>query len=97
MTELFLLSATLLAGAMLGGLFFIGLWWTVRKGLASNRPALWFLGSTLLRTGFALVGFFFISAGDWRRLLICLLGFFLARVLVTRFTRTTSGVPHAPE
>ncbi len=82
---------------MLGGLFFVGLWWTVRKGLASQRPALWFLGSALLRTGFVLVGFFFISAGDWRRLLICLLGFFIARVLVTRFTRTTPEGAHAPK
>jgi F1F0 ATPase subunit 2 len=96
MTELPLLSASFLAGAMLGILFFLGLWWTVQKGLASNRPALWFFGSTLLRTGFVIVGFFFISAGDWRRLLICLMGFFIARVLVTRFTRTT-GEPDASE
>jgi F1F0 ATPase subunit 2 len=96
MTEIPLFSATFLAGTMLGTLFFLGLWWTVRKGLASNRPALWFLGSTLLRTGFVLVGFFFISAGDWRRLLICLLGFFIARILVTRFTRAT-GEPNASE
>ena len=95
MTELPLFSATLLAGAMLGTLFFLGLWWTVRKGLASNCPALWFLGSTLLRTGLVVAGFFFISAGDWRRLLICLLGFFIARVLVTRLTRTNSGEPNA--
>ena len=95
MTELPLFAATLLAGAMLGTLFFLGLWWTVRKGLASDRPALWFFGSTLLRTGFVVVGFFFISGGDWRRLLICLLGFFIARVFVTRFTRTTTGEPHA--
>ena len=96
MTELPLLSGTFLAGAMLGALFFLGLWWTVRKGLASNRPALWFFGSTLLRTGFVIVGFFYVSAGDWRRLFICLLGFFIARVLVTRFTRTIEG-PNASE
>jgi F1F0 ATPase subunit 2 len=90
MTELLPLSGALLAGATLGSLFFGGLWWTVHKGLTSNHPALWFLGSTLLRTSLVIVGFLFISSGDWRKLLACLLGFFIARVFVTRLTRTTT-------
>ena len=40
-----------LAGLVLGAIFFGGLWWTVRKGLSSQQPALWFLGSMLLRMG----------------------------------------------
>ena len=32
------------AGVLLGVFFFGGLWWTVRRGVSSNRPALWFLG-----------------------------------------------------
>ena len=95
MSDLLPLSAALLAGATLGSLFFGGLWWTVQKGLASDHPALWFLGSTLLRTGVVVVGFYFISSGDWRRLLACLLGFLIARVFVTRFTRTTTRGPDA--
>ena len=39
------------AGSMLGVLFFGGLWWTVQKGVTSDLPAFWFLGSLLLRTG----------------------------------------------
>jgi len=84
-----------LFGATLGAFFFAGLWWTVQKGLTSNHPALWFLGSTLLRTALVLTGFFFISAGDWKKLLVCLLGFFIARIVVTRLTRTSMKGGHA--
>ncbi len=72
-----------IAGLLLGTLFFGGLWWTVRKGLASKRPALWFGGSLLLRTGIVLAGFHFVSAGHWERLVACVLGFVLARLGVT--------------
>lgn len=75
------------AGVFLGAFFFGGLWWTVRKGVASKRPALLFLGSLLLRTGITLAGFYVVSGGHWERLLVCLLGFFIARLAVTRLTR----------
>jgi F1F0 ATPase subunit 2 len=76
------------AGVLLGALFFGGLWWTVRNGISSPRPALWFLGSLLVRTSVALAGFYYASDGDWRRLLACLLGFALARPVVTWSTRS---------
>jgi F1F0 ATPase subunit 2 len=75
------------AGVVLGAVFFGGLWWTVRRGLSSKRPALWFLGSLLLRTSIALAGFYFVSGNQWERLLACLLGFVMARLIVTRLTR----------
>ena len=37
------------------------------KGVASERPALWFLGSLLLRTSITLAGFYFVGAGHWER------------------------------
>jgi len=80
------LALALAAGMLLGALFFGGLWWTVRKGLSSKRPALWFMGSLLLRTGIVLAGFYFVSAAHWERLLACLLGFVIARLIVTRLT-----------
>ena len=76
------------AGGGLGAIFFGGLWWTVRKGVSSKRPAAWFLGSLLLRSGVVLAGFYFVSAGHWERLLACFLGFLIARVIVTRLTAT---------
>jgi F1F0 ATPase subunit 2 len=74
------------AGVVLGTIFFGGLWWTVRRGLSSKRPASWFLGSLLLRTSIILAGFYVVSGGHWERLLACLLGFVTARFIVTRLT-----------
>ena len=74
------------AGLVLGAIFFGGLWWTIRKGVSSKRPAFWFLGSLLVRTNIVLTGFYFVSAGHWQWLLACLLGFVTARVLATRLT-----------
>ena len=85
-----------LAGGLIGTVFFGGLWLTVQKGLSSEHPALWFFGSTLLRTGFALAGFYFIAQGDWRKILLGLFGFFIARVVITRLTATPEKEVHAP-
>ena len=85
--ETLTLVLALVTGVLLGAIFFGGLWWTVRKGVSSERPALWFLGSLLLRTSITLTGFYFVARGDWRRLLMCLLGFLIARPIVTRLTR----------
>jgi F1F0 ATPase subunit 2 len=76
-----------LAGTALGAFFFGGLWWTVRKGTSSRRPALWFLASLLVRTGVVMAGFYVMSGGQWRRLVAALAGFLLARAFVTRWSR----------
>lgn len=74
----------LLAGALLGLFFFGGLWWTIQKGLDSKTPALWFLGSALVRTGVTIAGFYYVSGEQWERLLACLLGFVAARFVLLR-------------
>jgi F1F0 ATPase subunit 2 len=90
MNEAFALLLAGLAGGVIGAIFFGGLWWTVRRGLSSKRPALWFLGSLVLRTGIALVGFYFVSNHHLERLLLCLLGFVIARLVVTQITRPST-------
>ncbi len=95
MNNFLLLALALGAGLLLGAIFFGGLWWTVRKGVFSKSPALWFLGSMLLRTGMVLAGFYFVGRGDWQRLVSCLLGFIIARYMVTRLTRTPIEHPHS--
>ena len=87
MNETLTLVLAWVAGGTLGAIFFGGLWWTVRKGVSSKRPALWFFGSLLLRMSVALAGFYFVSGGHWERLLLCLLGFVMARLVVTWLTR----------
>ena len=87
MNETLALVLASVAGVLLGALFFGGLWWTVQKGLSSKRSALWFFGSLLLRMSIALAGFYFVSGGHWKRLLACLLGFIMARLIIIRITR----------
>ena len=88
MNDVLFMVLALVVGFLLGTIFFGGLWWTVRKGMSSKSPALWFLGSMLLRMSIVLAGFYFIGRGDWRRILVCLLGFIIARIVVMRLTRT---------
>lgn len=78
------LLAPLLGGVGLGLFFFGGLWWTVRRGIRSKHAAAWFTGSLLLRTGAALAGMYWCTAGRWEKLLACVAGFIVARLLVTR-------------
>jgi F1F0 ATPase subunit 2 len=87
MNEALSLAAGLLAGIGLGAFFFGGLWWTVRQGVSSKHPALWFFGSLLLRTGIVVLGFYFVLGDDSRRLLAGLLGFIVARLIAMRLTR----------
>jgi F1F0 ATPase subunit 2 len=85
MSDPLTLALALLVGAALGAFFFGGLWWTVQKGLASGTPALWFLGSLVLRIGLTLAGFYFVAHGEWSRFLASLVGFLIARVIVVRW------------
>ena len=86
MSEMLILVLAWLAGGLLGVTFFGGLWWTVRRGVSSPRPALWFFGSLLLRMTITLAGFHLVGGGHWERLAVCLLGFLVARSLVTRLS-----------
>ncbi len=99
MNETLTLMLAGMTGAALGAIFFGGLWWTIRRGVSSLRPARLFFGSLLLRMGIALTGFYFVSGGDWRRLVACLAGFVAARLVMTWLTRppAKNQTPLAPE
>jgi F1F0 ATPase subunit 2 len=96
MNEVLLLALALSAGVLLGAVFFGGLWWTVRKGVSSEQPVLWFFGSLLLRMSIALAGFYYVSGGHWERLLLCLVGFVIARLVVTWLTRSSGDNQSVP-
>ena len=81
------LVLAVLAGSLIGAAFFGGLWWTAHRAAASAQPALWIFASLLLRMGGALIGFQLVGGGQWPRLLACLIGFVLARLVVLRLTR----------
>jgi len=96
MNETLTLVLAWAAGAVLGAIFFGGLYWTVRKGVSSTRPTLWFHGSALLRMSIAVGGFYVVSGAQWERLLVCLLGFALARLVVTWLTRSSRASQARP-
>ena len=91
------LALAFAAGMSLGGIFFGGLWWTVNRGLSSERPALWFFVSMLARTGAALGGFYVVGGNNWERWLLCLVGFVLARTVAKWLTRPPAEYKRAPE
>ena len=103
MNDYLILAVALVSGLLLGAIFFGGLWWTVQKGVSSEQPAIWFLGSLMLRMSIVLVGFYLVGHGQWKRMVACLLGFIIARFIVTALTApsvnqhnpTTKEIGHA--
>ena len=86
------LLVPLLVGMVLGAIFFGGLWWTVQRAVSARWVALWFFASLLLRTGIVLGGFYLACGDDWQRWLAALLGFVMARIVVTRLTRPKTDI-----
>ncbi|WP_218509128.1 ATP synthase subunit I [Variovorax sp. dw_308] len=104
MREALFLSLSFIAGAVLGAIFFGGLCWTVYRATTARQPGLWIFTSLLLRMALTLTGFYVAGAGHWERLLACLLGFVIARGMVTWLAQPASsprrrldpGGSHAP-
>ncbi|GIW94245.1 MAG: F1F0 ATPase [Pirellulaceae bacterium] len=79
------------AGMLLGGMFFGGLWFTTLWLPRVRRPYRLLVMSLLLRTALVLGGFYLVMADRWERLLVCLLGFVVARtVILFRFRPASS-------
>lgn len=88
MNEISNMVLPFIVGWLLAILFFGGLWFTVKKLTASKMPALLVLGSFIVRVGIVLIGFYFIGSGDWKKLIVCLIGFVVARFAVIHFTKS---------
>lgn len=76
-----------IGGIALGLFFFGGLWFTINKAVNAKIPAIWFFVSIVIRTGVVLTGFYYVSPFGWQGLIICLIGFIIARFVVTHFTK----------
>lgn len=87
MNEIVYMALALLTGLLLGAFFFGGLWITVKKAVTSKVPAIWFFGSFILRIGVTMTGFYYMAAGNWQKLLVCGLGFVIARYIIVRVTK----------
>ncbi|WP_423822276.1 ATP synthase subunit I [Salinisphaera sp. SPP-AMP-43] len=87
MTDPFGLVIAALAGAVIGALFFAALWLSLHVAAVRAYGAFWLPICALLRIAVTLAGFYWVAAGDWQRLLACVAGFMLARVVATRLAR----------
>lgn len=87
MNEIVIYCLVLFAGFLLGIFFFGGLWWSTRKAITSKFPVLWFVGSLLIRLSVTVLVIYFVSRNHWERMLLCLLGFVIARAVIIRITK----------
>ena len=88
MNQVLFMFLAFMAGAGLGIIFFGGLWVTVHRALKSNMPGLWFAGGLISRITITMLGFYLVGAGNWQRLVVCTIGFIVARFIVLRYTKT---------
>lgn len=78
------LFLSFLVGILAGGLYFSGLWFTVRQLPTANRPALLLLGSFALRLILLLGAIYLLASTHWSNLFSALAGVLLARTLLIR-------------
>jgi F1F0 ATPase subunit 2 len=94
MNDWLLLATALIAGLVIGALYFGGLWLTVQRLADAPQPAFLALGSLAGRLALMLLGLYFFAGGQWARIGVYLLGFFIMRtVLVWRWGPQKQPVP----
>lgn len=86
-------------GIALGGVYFAGLWETVRKLPDVEKPVRRMALSFALRMALALSGFYFVMQGEWQRLAAAMVGFLLMREILLRRLGNTNhtlmgGMPY---
>ncbi len=84
MNQVGVLIPAFAAGLLLGLFYFGGLWLTVQRLPRSEHPGMLTLVSLIIRLGVTLAGFYLVMAGRWERLLVCLAGFLLVRIVLVR-------------
>jgi len=90
--QIHFLLLSLVAGMLLAGIQFTGLWLTIKRLPRSSRPSVLAMGSHFLRLAITLAGLAVIAlAGDWVHLVAALVGFVLGRVVVTYFWSARSS------
>jgi F1F0 ATPase subunit 2 len=87
MNDLLVYCLVIFAGLFLGFFFFGGLWWSTKKAISSKHPFLWFTGSLFIRMSVTILTIYFVSRNHWEKMLLCLLGFIIARVIVIKLTK----------
>jgi F1F0 ATPase subunit 2 len=89
MSEALLVGGSVLAGVALSVPMFGGLWWTLRRLPSARWPWVFAVASFWARSSITVVGFYLITAGDWRRGLAALIGFLIGRTMLLRMLEPT--------
>lgn len=71
-------------GMVLGGIYFGGLWLTLRSATRGRQPGLIMLTSLFLRLALVGAGLYFMADGHWQRYAAALPGLLLARWICLR-------------
>jgi F1F0 ATPase subunit 2 len=85
-----IIAVSLLSGMVLGVIFFGGLWLTVRALPTARHPAALALASFWGRTALVVGSFGLFLAQGWQTVLIGLVGFIVARLLMSRWVPNPS-------
>lgn len=81
------LTLMALIGAVLGAVYLAALWINVQQITRGRRPGALLAIGAAARITFLLGAFYLITGGNWQRLVACLVGFLLMRLIVTRWLR----------
>ena len=73
-----------LAGGLLGLFYFGGLLLTIRKMTQWKQPALLMILSLFVRVAIVISGFYWLTEGQWRELLVAFFGFIVIRMIMVR-------------
>lgn len=68
-----------LIGLLLGSIYFGGLYYSTQKFNNAKNPALFMILSFILRMGFLITGFYYLSKSGYKNILIGLLAVMLVR------------------
>lgn len=90
MDNIWILILALLLGTLLGGLFFGGLWLTIKMALNSKMPAVLFILSFFIRTAMVIGGFYMIAKQDSSKWIMCACGFIIARFVSKKYLKISN-------
>ena len=82
---------SLLWGAILGLIYFGGLWLTVRRVTTGKHQAIVMLGSFIIRNALMVIGFYPVIRQGWQYALICLAGIIIIRFILIRRIKIVLG------
>ena len=94
---IFNLAIAASAGLALGLFYFGGLWFTVRRVADSTRPGILMFCSFVGRLLLTLCGFYLVMDERWERLMACLCGFLVTRIMLTRIVRQSETASRVSE